>query len=147
VGPRTSRDEVMETKIPSPCRDSNPRSSIPYRSALPLSYADSTSSCSSSNWSTSKMSLSKFRVHVLHFYAVMFSFYFSEMWLSWQTRYLNQYSAWFMGLDDVGSIPERGSEEIFSSRCRVQIGSGPHPFHLSSGYRRSYCLGGKTAGV
>jgi len=29
----------------------------------------------------------------------------------------------------------------------VQIGSGPHPFHLSSGYRRSYCLGGKTAGV
>jgi hypothetical protein len=34
-----------EEKIPSPCRDSNSRSSSPYRSTIPLSYLNSYSAC------------------------------------------------------------------------------------------------------
>jgi hypothetical protein len=38
VGPRVGLDAVVKRKIPSPCRDSNPRSSSPYPNAIPLSY-------------------------------------------------------------------------------------------------------------
>jgi hypothetical protein len=41
VGPRTGLDTMEKRKIPSPCRDSNPRSSSPQPSAIPLSYPGS----------------------------------------------------------------------------------------------------------
>jgi hypothetical protein len=36
VGPRAGLDEVVKIKIPSPRRDTNPRSSCTYPSAIPL---------------------------------------------------------------------------------------------------------------
>jgi hypothetical protein len=39
VGPRAGLDAVVKRKIPSFCRDSNPRSYSPYPSAIPLSCA------------------------------------------------------------------------------------------------------------
>jgi hypothetical protein len=41
VGPRACLDVVVKRKIPSPCRDSNPRSSSPLPSATPMSYPGS----------------------------------------------------------------------------------------------------------
>jgi hypothetical protein len=41
VGPRAGLDAVVREKIPSPYRDSNPRSSSQYPSAIPLSYPGS----------------------------------------------------------------------------------------------------------
>jgi hypothetical protein len=41
VGPRAGLDAVVKRKIPSPCRDSNPRSSSPQSSAIPLCYPGS----------------------------------------------------------------------------------------------------------
>jgi hypothetical protein len=41
VGPRTGLDTVVKRKIPSPCWDSNHRSSIPQSSAITLSYPGS----------------------------------------------------------------------------------------------------------
>jgi hypothetical protein len=38
VGPRAGLDEVVKRKIPSTYRDSNPRSSSPEPSAIPLNY-------------------------------------------------------------------------------------------------------------
>jgi hypothetical protein len=38
VGPRAGLDAVVKRKISSPGRDSNPRSSNPYLSTIPLSY-------------------------------------------------------------------------------------------------------------
>jgi hypothetical protein len=38
LDPRAGLDAVERRKIPSPCRDSNPRSSSSYRSPIPLSY-------------------------------------------------------------------------------------------------------------
>jgi hypothetical protein len=40
VGPRAGLDAVVRRKIPSPYRDSNPLSSSPKPSAIPLSYPD-----------------------------------------------------------------------------------------------------------
>jgi hypothetical protein len=39
VGPRGGLDAVVKRQIPSPWRDSNPRSSRPYSSAIPLRYS------------------------------------------------------------------------------------------------------------
>jgi hypothetical protein len=41
VGPRADLDVVVKRKIPNPCRDSNPRSSSPQRSAISLRYPGS----------------------------------------------------------------------------------------------------------
>jgi hypothetical protein len=41
VGSRVGLDAVVKRKIPSPCRDSNPRSSNPQPNAIPLSYPSS----------------------------------------------------------------------------------------------------------
>jgi len=38
AGPRAGWDAVMKRKIPRPCRFSNPRSSSPQSSTVPLSY-------------------------------------------------------------------------------------------------------------
>jgi hypothetical protein len=43
VGPRAGLDEVMKRTIPSPCRDSYPRSSSPQPRAIPLSCLGSSS--------------------------------------------------------------------------------------------------------
>jgi hypothetical protein len=40
-GPGTGLDAVVKQKIPRPCRDSNPRSSSPLSSTVPLSYPGS----------------------------------------------------------------------------------------------------------
>jgi hypothetical protein len=44
--PIAGLDAVAKRKIPSPCPDSNPRSSSPYSSAIPLSYPGSSRACS-----------------------------------------------------------------------------------------------------
>jgi hypothetical protein len=41
VGPKAGLETVMKRKIPSPCRDSNPRSSSPWPSAIIQSYPGS----------------------------------------------------------------------------------------------------------
>jgi hypothetical protein len=50
------------------------------------------------------------------------------------------------GLDDRGSIPDRGKEGKFFLRHRVQIGSGVHLTSYATGIGGSY-LRGKAAGV
>jgi hypothetical protein len=42
VGPRAGLDAVVKTKIPSPCRESNPGSSSPWISAIPRQLSNST---------------------------------------------------------------------------------------------------------
>jgi hypothetical protein len=42
VGPSAGLDAVVRRKIPSPCWDSNPRSSSPLPSAVSLNYPDIT---------------------------------------------------------------------------------------------------------
>jgi rubredoxin len=41
MGPRAGLDAVVKRKIPSPCQESNPRSSSPQPSAVTLSYPGS----------------------------------------------------------------------------------------------------------
>jgi hypothetical protein len=41
VGPRAGLDALVKRKIPTSCTDSNPRSSTPVASAVPLSYPGS----------------------------------------------------------------------------------------------------------
>jgi hypothetical protein len=43
LSPRAGLDAVVKRKIPSPCRDSNPRSSSPQPSSIQLSYLGSSS--------------------------------------------------------------------------------------------------------
>jgi hypothetical protein len=61
VGARAGLDAVVKRKIPSPCRDSNPLSSSPYSSPIPLSYADSFSS----SYSTKIVYTSTFLISML----------------------------------------------------------------------------------
>jgi hypothetical protein len=49
VGPRAGLDAVVKRKIPSPCRDSNRRSSSPWPSATSLSFLGSLLVCGLQN--------------------------------------------------------------------------------------------------